>query len=408
MTLKTTVPFLDLVAPHRELEEELVQVFRMALGTAQFIGGPMVQRFQDDFAAFCGVDHCMGVASGTDALRFALMATGLEKGSIVVTVPNTFIATTEAITQAGGTIRFVDVDPQSCNMDPQRLGDYLEEFCSEDGSTGRLHEKSTGIPVHGIVPVHLYGQTADMDPILDLTARWNLAVVEDACQAHGAQYHSRRHNRWFTAGSMGDAAAFSFYPGKNLGACGEGGAVTTNSEKLANHVATLRDHGQATKYYHRMEGYNGRLDAIQAGFLSVKLKHLAAWNEQRRRAAESYHELLSRIPEITLPLEPSWSRGVYHLYVIQTPWRDELMQTLQGESIQTGLHYPLPLHRQEAYRLYPFSQSSFPAAEKAAAQILSLPMSPQLTVEQQQKVADTISRFFSALSAPSAVKSSRA
>ena len=232
----------------------------------------------------------MGVNSGTDALRFAFMAADVQPGDIIVTVPHTFIATTEAISQAGAKIAFVDIHEQTYTMDPEKLREYVEQKCDFDAKTGKLIERTSKHRVVGIVPVHLYGQMADMDPILELAAKYNLFVVEDACQAHGAEYFSKKENAWKRAGSMGKAAAFSFYPGKNLGACGEGGAVTTNDEAMALRMKMIRDHGQAKKYYHDIEGYNGRLDSIQAGWLSVKLPHLAKWNESRRNLAHRYHE----------------------------------------------------------------------------------------------------------------------
>ena len=260
------IPFLDLVTPHVELEQELTEVFRKALRTAGFIGGPMVEEFEKAFATFCDAGHSVAVSSGTDALRFALMASGVKPGDVVVTVPHTFIATTEAISQAGALPEFVDIDERTYNMDPLKLKAYLENQCTVDAS-GRLISRRSGRPVTAVVPVHLYGQMADMDAILELAERYRLMVIEDACQAHGAEYFSKKHNRWMKAGSMGRAAAFSFYPGKNLGACGEAGAATTNDAGIAKTMKMLRDHGQATKYYHDIEGYNGRLDAIQAGLL---------------------------------------------------------------------------------------------------------------------------------------------
>ena len=293
--MNNSIPFLDLVTPHQELKEELTEVFTKALSTAGFIGGPMVEEFEREFAAFCDAQYCVGVSNGTDALRFAFIAAGIKPGDTVVTVPNTFIATTEAISQAGARPDFVDIDERTYNMDPEKLREYLEVQCYfEDG---KLKNRKTGLTVTAVVPVHLYGQTADMDPIMELAERFNLIVIEDACQAHGAEYFSKKDNRWKKAGSMGLAAAFSFYPGKNLGACGEGGAVTTNDAEMARKMRMLRDHGQSKKYYHDVEGYNGRLDAIQAGFLRVKLKHLAAWNNRRRECAARYQELLGPTSE---------------------------------------------------------------------------------------------------------------
>jgi dTDP-4-amino-4,6-dideoxygalactose transaminase len=382
---------LDLVTPHLELEEELVSVFRGALKTAGFVGGPMVKDFEREFARFCESEYCVGVGNGTDALRFALIAAGVRQGDTVVTVPNTFIATTEAISQAGARPDFVDVDEHTYNMDARRLQEYLETRCCLDQATGKLVNRKTRSPVTGVVPVHLYGQMADMDPILELAERYKLFVIEDACQAHGATYFSRRENRWRKAGSMGAAGAFSFYPGKNLGACGEAGAVTTNDSKLAGKVRMLRDHGQLQKYHHEIEGYNGRLDAIQAGILRAKLKHLPRWNQRRRRIARQYDELFrSHLDGIVLPYESPRSQAVYHLYVIRVKNRDQLQMHLAQANITTQVHYPTPLHLQKAYRSLGHKKGDFPATEGAVAEILSLPMYPQLEHHQQKRIVQAV------------------
>jgi len=379
------------VTPHVELEEELVSVFRRALKSAGFVGGPMVEQFEKEFAQFCEVEYCVGVGNGTDALRFALIAAGVKPGDTVVTVPNTFIATTEAISQAGARPDFVDVEERTYNLDARKLREYLETQCSLDRGTGKLLNRKTGSPVVGIVPVHLYGQMTDMDPILDLAERHNLFVIEDACQAHGAAYYSRKEGRWKKAGSMGVAAAFSFYPGKNLGACGEAGAVTTNDTKLAGRVRMLRDHGQAQKYSHEIEGYNGRLDAIQAGILRAKLKHLAEWNQKRRRCARRYGELFRpQNDKIILPHESPLNKAVYHLYVIRVKNRDQLQSHLAEANIATQIHYPTPLHLQRAYATMGYKEGDFPVAEKAATEILSLPMYPQLEPQQQKVIAQEL------------------
>jgi dTDP-4-amino-4,6-dideoxygalactose transaminase len=389
----SSIPFLDLVTPHVELEQELTAVFQKALRTAGFIGGPMVEEFEKAFANFCDAKYAIGVSSGTDALRFALMACGVHTGDVVVTVPNTFIATTEAISQAGALPEFVDIDEQTYNIDPAKLREYLENQC-EMNSSRRLISRRSGRPVSAVVPVHLYGQTADMDPILELANRFGLVVVEDACQAHGAEYFSRKHNRWFKAGSIGRAAGFSFYPGKNLGACGEAGAVTTNDEDVARKIRMLRDHGQARKYYHDMEGYNGRLDAIQAGILRVKLGHLKQWNSARRECAAEYNRLLGTADcAVTIPFEASWSRAVYHLYVIRTENREGLMVHLKDAGVGTGIHYPIPLHMQQSYRSLGYAPSAFPICERVASEIVSLPMFPQLQPEQQKRVVNSIVEF---------------
>jgi dTDP-4-amino-4,6-dideoxygalactose transaminase len=390
-----SIPFLDLVTPHVEMEQELTAIFQKVLHTAGFIGGPMVENFEKAFAAFCGTSHAIAISSGTDALRFALMACGVRPDDAVVTVPHTFIATTEAISQAGALPEFVDVDERTYNLDPEKLQEYLEKQCEKDKS-GKLISCRSGRPVTAVVPVHLYGQTADMDAILDLAARFGLIVIEDACQAHGAEYFSRKRNRWMQAGSMGRAAAFSFYPGKNLGACGEAGAVTTSDAALAKKISMLRDHGQAQKYYHDVEGYNGRLDAIQAGLLHAKLAHLAKWNAQRRERAAEYNRLFAAGDDLVVPpFEPSWSRAVYHLYVIRTGDREGMMNHLKKAGIGTGIHYPIPLHLQKAYASLQYQRGDFPVAEKAAAEIVSLPMFPQLTAEQQARVVEEILSFTS-------------
>jgi len=393
MNTTNRIPFLDLVAPHEELKEELCAVFETALKTGGFIGGPMVEEFERDFASFCDSRHCVGIGSGTDALRFALIAAGINPGEIVITVPNTFIATAEAITQAGARPAFVDIDERTYNMDPEKLREYLEVRCTID-DRGRPIDRETGSRVTAVVPVHLYGQMCDMDPILELAGPYNLTVIEDACQAHGAEYFSAKENRWRMAGSMGRAAAFSFYPGKNLGACGEAGAVTTDDAGLAQRIRMLRDHGQARKYYHHIEGYNGRLDAIQAGILRVKLGRLDAWNASRREAADRYRELLTEAnaPELA-PYEPDWAKSVYHLYVTRVPERERVMRQLAEAHIGTGIHYPVPLHLQKAYEYLGYKAGDFPVSEMVTPEILSLPMFPQLTAEQQARVVDEIASF---------------
>lgn len=393
MTSDNKVPFLDLVTPHVELEEELLSVVRKALHAAGFVGGPMVEGFERDFAQFCEARHCVGVGSGTDAVRFALMAAGVQPGDTVITVPNTFIATTETISQAGARPDFVDIDERTYNLDPMKLQEYLETKCYLDREVGKLYHKITKSPVTAVVPVHLYGQMADMDLVLELAHRYNLIVIEDACQAHGAEYFSSKENRWRKAGSMGHAAAFSFYPGKNLGACGEAGAVTTNREELAKKVRMLRDHGQAKKYYHDIEGYNGRLDSIQAGMLTVKLRHLPEWNRQRREAAIRYNEGFSHVGGVVTPYEPEWSRAIYHLYVVRVQDREELQKYLANAQIATGIHYPVPLHLQSAYSTLGYRMGDFPVTETVAKEIVSLPMYPQLRAEQQACVVRNTAEF---------------
>ena len=390
MNSKDAVPFLDLVAIHIELEQELTEVFKRALHTAGFIGGPMVEQFERAFAEFCETKHCVGVGSGTDALRFALTAAGVKSGDVVITVPNTFIASTEAISQAGAEPKFVDIDERTYNMDPAEVRQYLEESCTVDARPGIVIDKKTSKPVTAIVPVHLYGQMADMDPILEIAEKYRLIVVEDACQAHGAQYFSRKENSWRKAGSVGKAAAFSFYPGKNLGACGEAGAITTNEAGLAQKARMLRDHGQSKKYYHDLEGYNGRLDSIQAGFLVVKLKYLAEWNRKRLEVASRYDELLASVEDVVRPYRPASMRPVYHLYVVRVRNRENLQKHLAEAGIGAGIHYPVPLHLQKAYEGLGYTAGDFPITEKVAREIVSLPMFPQLSAEQQSRVVNEL------------------
>jgi dTDP-4-amino-4,6-dideoxygalactose transaminase len=360
------VPFLDLKAQNSFLKNEILPLWTEILDSAWFIGGQHVSGLENEFAQACNVTHCVAVNSGTDALRFAFLALGLQPGDEVITAPNTFIATTEAISQAGGVVVFADIDPGTYNLDPAKI---------ETAITSRTK---------GIVPVHMYGQTADMDPILAIAKKHDLWVVEDACQAHLAEYKGHK------AGSIGAAAAFSFYPGKNMGACGEAGAVTTNDADIANKVRMLRDHGQAKKYYHEMEGFNGRCDALQAAALRIKLKHLPNWNEARRRNAEKYSELLKDIKSISLPKIAKDCLPVYHLFVIQVDNRDEIALALQEEKISTGLHYPVPLHLQKAYAYMKIPKGSFPVTEAYAMRLLSLPMFPELTDEQINYVCDSL------------------
>lgn len=398
MTKTDNIPFVDLITPHRELEEKLTAAFRQTLVTGSFVGGPMVQQFEEEFAAFCQTQHCIGVGSGTDALRFALLAAGVQPGDVVITVPNTFIATTEAISQAGAIPEFVDVDEETYTMDPKQLANCLA--CCTVDKEGSILSRRSGRRISALVPVHLYGQMADMDPIVELANRYGISVIEDACQAHGAEYFSNREKRWKVAGSIALAAAFSFYPGKNLGACGEAGAVTTNDCRVAQRIRMLRDHGQSKKYYHDIEGYNGRLDAIQAGLLLSKLPYLSAWNARREECAQVYGRLLAE-SGLTLPTVGAGMRHVFHLYVVCTGQRDALISHLKSAHISTGIHYPIPLHLQQAYRSHGYSPGDFPVSERVAAMGLSLPMFPQLTYEQQLRIASEVSRFMSGESAPS-------
>ena len=398
---KGMIPFLDLVTPHRELEEELVALFRDCIRQAHFIGGKPLEDFEQEFARFCETSHAVGLASGTDAVRFALMAAGVKEGDLAVTVPNTFIATTEAISQAGARPVFVDIDERTYNLDPRKLEEFFASQCRWDSAAGKLMHIQLNRPVTAVVPVHLYGQMADMDAILELAAKYHLVVVEDACQAHGAQYFSKKENRWRKAGSMGVAGAFSFYPGKNLGACGEAGAVTINDEEMARKIRMIRDHGQSKKYYHDVEGYNGRLDTIQAGILGIKMKYLPAWTERRRELAREYGRLFADASGPIVPFEPSWSKAVYHLFVVRVKDRAKLQAELAAAKVGTAIHYPIPLHLQKAYAGLGYKAGDFPVAERVAPEILSLPMFPQLSREQQEYVAAKVTELTAAREAVS-------
>ena len=385
--MNDTIPFLDLIGPHLELEAELTESFRTALRGAMFIGGGALTSFEKNFAAFHDVAECAGVASGTDALLFALVAGGVQPGQTVLTTANTFIATAEAITQAGATPEFIDVDERSYNLCPVKLRAYLEN-CPRDAQTGLRLSRRTQTPIAAVLPVHLYGQMADMDAIEEVAQEFGLLVFEDACQAHGAEYFSKRDKRWRKAGSIGLASAFSFYPGKNLGACGEGGAVTTNDPALAAQVRMLRDHGQSRKYHHDVLGYNGRLDAIQAGILDIKLKHLAEWNRLRQAAAARYDEGFKDASEVIAPFKAPDSRPVYHLYVVRVGDRDQVQASLNAAGIGTGIHYPVPIHLQKAYSSQGYHVGDLPLTERLANEVLSLPMFPKISELQQRKVVE--------------------
>ena len=356
------IPFVDLKSLHDGIKEELSEVFDRVLRDSTFVLGPEVQRFEQEFAAYTGTAHCVAVNTGTAALHLVLAAMGVGPGDEVITVPHTFIATAEAISAVGARPVFVDIDPVSFTMDPTLL---------EAAITPRTR---------AIIPVDLYGQVADMDPILEIADRRGVPVVEDACQAHGAEYKGRK------AGSFGVAGCFSFYPGKNLGACGEGGAVTTNDATLAANIRMWRDHGSSRRYEHVFPGLNMRMEGLQGGILSVKLKYLDRRNDQRRCAAASYTAALVG-SGIATPAEMPYGRHVYHLYVVQSDNRDALRQQLADAGIESGLHYPVPLHLQQAYHSLGYKEGDFPVTEKVKGRILSLPMYPGIQTDAVERVA---------------------
>jgi dTDP-4-amino-4,6-dideoxygalactose transaminase len=363
------VPFLDLKAQGAAIRGEIETAIGKVLDETAFAGGPFVKAFEEDFARFCGSTHAIGVGNGTDALWAALIAFGIGKGDEVITVPNTFIATAEAISFCGAKPVFVDVDEKTCTMDPA------------------LFQKAITPRTRAVIPVHLFGQTADMDPIMAIARKHGLVVIEDACQAHGALYRGR------PAGSIGDAGCFSFYPGKNLGAYGEAGAVVTSNDEAAAKMRVFREHGQPKKYFHDIVGWNCRMDGLQGAVLSVKLKHLPAWTEARRKNAKQYDQLLAGLPGIVLPHEASYAQHVYHLYAIRHSRRDELMTALGDKGIATGIHYPVPLHFTGAYQHLGYTEGSFPVSERIARELVSLPMFPELNQEQIDYVVAGIKEF---------------
>lgn len=367
-----TVPFADLTLLHGPIKAELLAVVEEALDTSGFVGGSMVSTFERQFAEFVGVAACSLVNSGTDALRLALLAAGVGPGSVVYTVPNTFIATAESIVQTGAEVRFVDVEPDTALMSVERLAEALSRQPRRPDT------------VAAIVPVHLYGQCADMDAINEIAQKKEFIVIEDAAQAHGATYKGRQ------AGTLGLAAAFSFYPGKNLGACGEGGAVTTDDVDLCARVSMLRNHGEAGKADHHYVGYNARLDAIQAGILSVKLRNLVAWNAQRRAVAMQYDAAFADEPRIRpIAIAPD-NISNRHLYVVHVPDRDRVMSALQAGGINVALHYPKPIHLQKCFEALGLGAGYFPVAEGLSTELLSLPLFPGMTSAQVERVVTSL------------------
>jgi dTDP-4-amino-4,6-dideoxygalactose transaminase len=367
------VPFLDLAAQYKAIGEEIQEKLSKVFQSCVFSGGPFVEEFETGFARYCDNAHVAAVSNGTSALWLALLALGVKQGDEVITVPNSFIATAEAISYAGAKPVFIDVDPVTYTMDP------------------RLIEKAITTKTRAIIPVHLFGQPADMDPIMEIARKHKLFVVEDACQAHGAEYKGKK------AGTIGDLGAFSFYPGKNLGAYGEAGAVTSTNKEYIDFIKKFRDHGQYKKYYHDYIGWNDRMDGIQGAVLSVKLKYLQTWTEQRREHAEYYRSLLQEEKDkIQLPLEAKYAKHVYHIFAIQTGQRDQLITHLKNEGINCGIHYPVPIHLQQAYAHQNCKAGSFPVVEESAARFVSLPMYAELTNEQIEYTVDKIKNFIHA------------
>jgi dTDP-4-amino-4,6-dideoxygalactose transaminase len=364
------VPFLDLTRIHKPLGRSFHQVLLKAIKNSRFVGGEEVESFEREFAEFCGTKYSVGVSSGTDALRLALLAGGVKPGDTVITCVNTFFATVEAIVQAGCDFVLVDISPKSGMID---LGDLDRKITAK---------------TRAIIPVHLFGHAAPMKEIMSMARSRNMMVIEDACQAHGAFYRKQM------AGTFGNLGCFSFYPGKNLGALGEGGAVVTNNKKYAQTLKKLRDHGQDRKYYHSQMGYNARLDSIQAGFLRIKLKKLKQWNESRRKIASAYNRQLSHVGEVKTVSPSHGVDSVWHLYVVMAKHRNRLARFLNERGIQTGLHYPIPIHLQKICQ-GKYAKGDFPGGEEMARTMLSLPIFPGMTQKEVSYVTKNIKMFFS-------------
>jgi dTDP-4-amino-4,6-dideoxygalactose transaminase len=361
--MNKTIPFLDLHPHHAAIRAELDHAIKEVIDSGAFAGGPFVEKFERDFAAYCGSQYAIGVGSGTEALWLSLLACGVGPGDEVISVANTFMATAEAITYCGARPVFVDVNENTYTMDPAGL------------------EAALSPRTKAIIPVHLFGQPADMDPILEVARKKNLFVIEDSAQAHGARYKGRG------AGTMGDAGCFSFYPSKNLGALGEAGTIVTNNAELAEKMRMFRDHGQVKKYRHDLIGWNCRMDGIQAAVLGVKLRFLKAANSMRRAHALRYNQAFADIDEVTTPFEAPYARHVYHVYAVRVPERDELISSLKERGIQSAVHYPVPIHLQKAYQHLGYATGSLPISERIALELISLPMFPELTEEQIATVA---------------------
>lgn len=363
-----TIPLVDLKAQYASIKPEIDGAIQRVIDNTSFILGKEVLEFEKNFAAFCRAQFCVGIDSGTAALHLALLLCDVKPGDEVITTTHTFIATAEVISVIGAKPVFVDIDPRTYNIDPQQI------------------ERAITPRTKAIIPVHLYGQPAEMDAILDIARRHNLRVIEDAAQAHGAEYRGRR------AGTMSDIACFSFYPGKNLGAYGDAGAIVTNNAELAERARLLRDHGRRSKYEHQVVGYGYRLDALQAAILGAKLPHLEAWNARRRAIADYYTALLTNADVVT-PFVPPHIAPIYHIYCIRHKNRDGLQKHLKARGIETGIHYPIPLHLQPVYENLGYKRGDFPHAEKAANEILSLPMYPELTDAQVEMIVQAVKEF---------------
>jgi len=364
------VPFLDLKAQYETIKYEMNDAIQKVIDLCAFAGGPFVEKFEQAYAKFCECRYCIGVGSGTEALWLALLSLGIGVGDEVITVPNTFIATCEAVSMCGAKPVFVDIDEKYYTIDPS------------------LIEAEITKKTKAIIPVHLFGQMADMDTIMEIAKKYGLFVIEDACQAHGAEYKGKH------AGTIGDVGCFSFYPGKNLGAYGEAGAVVTNDKQLNNKIRMLRDHGQTEKYHHSVVGWNSRMDGIQGAILNVKIKYLKKWNKARRDNANFYTNAFIDIKDVIVPVEAKTNEHVYHVYALQVRKRDQLINTLKEKNIFCGIHYPTPLHLQKAYSLLHLAKGRYPIAERCSERFISLPMYAELTLDHLNYVVYAIDQFY--------------
>ena len=379
------VPLLDITRQHQPIIEDLRSVFNTALETSRFIKGPEMEQLEKEFAVYCGTERAVGCASGTDALILALMAVGVRPGDFVLTTPFTFFASAGAVVRAGGTPLFLDILPDTFNIDPELLSEWLTNNCMVT-NRGVVH-RGNGTRIGAVMPVHLFGQVADMDRIMSICNDWQIPVVEDACQAVGAKWSDKK------AGSPGTAGCFSFFPSKNLGALGDGGMVTTDDPEIAERIVSLREHG-GRGYIHEEVGFNSRLDAIQAGFLRVKLAHLESWHKGRRRNARFYDKAFRSLGQVTTPLIRKEAWSIYNQYTIKAADRDGLLNYLRERSIGCAIYYPLPLHLQKCFECLGYSDGDFPVSETVSKEVISIPVFGELTAEELTEVAETIKEFY--------------
>ena len=378
------VPFFDLKRQYRIIKPEIDNAIENTIDRCAFVAGEKVKQFEDDFARYCGVKHAVGVSSGTSAIYVALRALGVGDGDAVITVPFTFIATVEAITLCGARPIFIDIDDNSFTLSPQALTTYLKEKCRWDQGKGNLIDKKTECKIKALMPVHLYGQIADMDEINQIAGEYSIYVIEVSAQAHGAAYKGKK------SGSVGDVGAFSFYPSKNLGAYGQGGIVTTNDDEIIKKMRMHIDHGSHVRYEHEFEGWNFKMDGIQAAILDAKLMHLDEWNGKRRGLARIYSENIKEKDRLKLPREKADRSHIYHLYVVRVKDRGGFMDFLKQKNIGVSIHYPIALHLQNAYKYLDYKEGEFPVSEACAKEVVSLPMFPELTDDEAMYVAKTV------------------